>query len=150
MAPNDREAQTKRMNGPESRRRFAASRVARLATIRIDGRPHVVPVVFALDGCLIYSIIDAKPKKSPDLVRLANIRRDPHVSLLVDAYDEAWEHLWWVRADGLARVVASGPEYETAILLLRAKYSQYQDSTASFGAAVVIRVEHWRSWAFAQ
>jgi len=137
------------MNESEARRRFAAARVARLATVRTDGCPHLVPIVFALDGDLIYSIVDAKPKRSLQLVRLANIRREPRVSLLVDAYDDAWEHLWWVRADGRASVVASGPGHATTIRLLQAKYSQYRDSAAPFGAAIITRVERWRSWSFA-
>lgn len=136
------------MNESEARRRFSGARVARLATVRTDGRPHLVPIVFVLDGDLIYSIVDAKPKQSLELVRLTNIRVEPRVSLLVDAYDEEWERLWWVRADGQASVVASGPERAAAIRLLQAKYSQYRDAAALSGAAIITRVERWSSWSF--
>ena len=43
------------MQMAELRRRFAASAVARLATVRPDGAPHVVPVVFALADGAVYS-----------------------------------------------------------------------------------------------
>ena len=87
----------------EARRRLEAARVGTLATVRADGRPHVVPIVFAVEGDVVYSIADPKPKSGLDLLRHRNIRANPPVSLLVDAYDEEWEQLWWVRADGAAR-----------------------------------------------
>ena len=130
----------------EARRRFGIARVAHLATVRADGRPHVVPVVFALDGDVVYSIADPKPKRSLDLLRHRNIGAHPKVSLLVDEYHEPWEGIWWVRADGSARVVDSGPERDTAIDLLRVKYRDYAEWSTPFGAATVITIERWSSW----
>jgi PPOX class probable F420-dependent enzyme len=130
----------------EARRRFAAARVARLATVRPDGRPHIVPIVFALDGDTAYSIADPKPKRGLDLLRHRNIAAHPAVSVLVDEYREPWERIWWVRADGSARVVVSGMERDTALELLRAKYREYAEWTTPFGAATVISVERWSSW----
>jgi PPOX class probable F420-dependent enzyme len=130
----------------DARRRLTAARIARLATVRADGRPHVVPIVFAVDGDMVYSIADPKPKRELDLLRHRNIAANPAVSLLVDEYEESWEHIWWVRADGTARVVEDGPERETAIRLLRAKYAQYATWTTPFGAAIVIGVERLASW----
>jgi PPOX class probable F420-dependent enzyme len=139
-----------RLSDEEARRRFAAARVAHLATVRTDGRPHLVPIVFALDGDRVYSIADPKPKRGPDLLRFRNIAANPAVSLLVDHYDEDWNRLWWVRADGVARVIDDGPERETAIRLLRAKYRQYGEWTTPFGAAMVIRVERLSWWSLDQ
>ena len=131
----------------EAWRRLAASRVAYLATIRADGRPHVVPIVFATgDDRTIYSIADPKPKTGLDLLRLRNIAANPSVSVLADAYDEDWSGLWWVRADGRARVIRDGPGRDTTIRLLRAKYPQYAPWTTPFGAATVIEVERVASW----
>jgi PPOX class probable F420-dependent enzyme len=132
----------------DARARFGQSRAARLATVRPDGRPHVVPIVFALADDLLYSIVDAKPKRGPDLVRLRNIAAEPRVSLLVDHYAEDWRALWWVRADGIATVVESGPPRDVAIRLLREKYAQYGGWATPFGPAVVIRITRWSSWAF--
>ncbi len=131
----------------DARRRFAAARVAHLATVRADGRPHIVPIVFAVNGDTVYSIADPKPKRGLDLLRHRNIAAHPAVSVLVDEYREPWEAIWWVRADGSARVVDFGPERERALELLRAKYPDYAEWTTPFGAATVISVERWASWA---
>jgi PPOX class probable F420-dependent enzyme len=136
------------MDEEEARRRFSQARVARMATADVRGRPYVVPIVFAVDGEAIYSVVDAKPKRSLRLRRLANIEANPQVSLLVDQYDEDWGALWWARADGRARVVGTGPEYERAIALLRAKYPQYE-VWAPIGPAIVVSVGAWRGWSAA-
>ena len=135
-----------KLSADEARRRLVAARTAYLATVRADGRPHVVPIVLAVDGDRIYSIADPKPKDGLDLLRHRNIRANPSVSLVVDEYDEAWERLWWVRADGTARVAEEGPDRDTAIGLLRARYPQYGSWTAPFGAATVIGIERISSW----
>jgi PPOX class probable F420-dependent enzyme len=130
----------------EARRRFGAAQIARLATVRPDGRPHIVPVVFALDGDRISMVVDEKPKRSSDLQRLRNVRANPEVSVLVDCYDDDWSQLWWVRADGHARVIEAGPEHEAATRLLTAKYAPYR-TTQTFATAVIIDVTGWSGWA---
>jgi PPOX class probable F420-dependent enzyme len=132
----------------EARRRFAAARAARLATVDRDGRPHLVPIVFAVEGGRIYSAVDAKPKRGADLRRLANIRAEPRVSLLVDHYAEDWATLWWARADGRGSVVESGPDLERALELLREKYPQYGEPEGAppIGPAIVVAVERWSGW----
>lgn len=121
---------------------FAAARVARLATVSADGRPHVVPIVFAVEGDTIYSAVDGKPKRSRALRRLANIAANPRVSVLADRYDEDWSQLWWVRADGTASVVDSSPDATAA---LAARYPQYLDVSLG-GPFLHIAVDHWASW----
>jgi PPOX class probable F420-dependent enzyme len=92
-----------------ARARFAAARVARLATADAAGVPHLVPVVFAVSGDAVYTAVDHKPKRSSALRRLANVRANAAVALLVDHYDDAdWDGLWWVRADGTGRVLQPG------------------------------------------
>ncbi|MDP9296456.1 MAG: pyridoxamine 5'-phosphate oxidase family protein, partial [Actinomycetota bacterium] len=49
------------------RERLAGGRVAHLATVRPDGGPHVVPIVFALEGDRLYTAIDDKPKRTRGL-----------------------------------------------------------------------------------
>ena len=137
------------MDKTDARRRFADARVGRMATIRADRTPDLVPVVFAVEGDLVYSAVDPKPKTARELVRLRNIRAEPRVQLLVDEYSEDWQRLWWVRADGIARVAGSGPERERAIELLRAKYPQYATLEGDFGAAIVVKVVRWTGWEFA-
>ena len=84
--------------------RFAAAKVARLATVTPDGPPHLVPIVFAVAESTVYTAVDGKPKTSQRLRRLANIEANPRVSILVDHYDDDWSQLWWVRADGIATI----------------------------------------------
>ncbi len=135
-----------RLSEEHARRRVAAARVAYLATVRHDGRPHIVPIVFAVEGDRIYSVADPKPKRGPDLLRFRNIAANPAVSLLVDEYDEDWERLWWVRADGTARVVQDGADRDLTIRLLQVKYAQYRTWSTPFGAAMIVIVERWSSW----
>lgn len=57
------------------------ARTAKLATVRADGRPHVAPIWFDLDGDdLIFTTWH-------ESVKAANLRRDPRVCLCID--DEA-------------------------------------------------------------
>jgi hypothetical protein len=76
------------MDAETARQRFAAARVARLATA--SRPPHLVPVTFAVDGDTVYTAVDAKPKRSRRLRRLANIEADPAVALLADHYSDDW------------------------------------------------------------
>jgi PPOX class probable F420-dependent enzyme len=128
----------------DARRLFAEARVARLATVTEAGRPHVVPVTFAVDGGHIYIAVDAKPKTTRNLRRLRNIRGDPRVAVLADYYDEDWASLWWVRADGLA--VIEQDQMEARIALLAARYRQYRDNRPR-GPVIDITVERWSGWA---
>ena len=139
------------MDADEVRACFVAARVARLATADREGRPHVVPIVFALVGDDLYSAIDLKPKAhvGPDsrLRRLDNIRANPAVSVLVDEYMEDWRQLWWARADGRARVIAAAePEATRAIVALSERYPQYRDA-APPGPVIAIAVDRWSGWA---
>ena len=123
--------------------------MARLATVGPDGRPHVVPVCFAAVGDACYSAVDDKPKTTAALARLANVAAQPAVALLVDHYDEDWETLWWVRADGVARLVEGGPERDAAVAALRAKYAQYADHRL-VDAVLAIEITRWSGWAAAR
>jgi PPOX class probable F420-dependent enzyme len=133
------------MNRLEALQRFAEWRVARLASVGPGGRPHVVPCTFAVAGGRIVSVVDEKPKRTKALQRLANIRSDPRVSLLVDHYEEDWLRLWWVRADGLAEIADAGPERDAAVDALAAKYPQYV-RTPPGGPAVIVTVDRWAWW----
>jgi PPOX class probable F420-dependent enzyme len=131
----------------EARARFAAARVARLATADGAGRPHLVPVAFAVVEDTIYSAVDAKPKRTRALRRLANVRENPAVAMLVDHWDEDdWAALWWVRADGRGRVIDSeDPEARRAVELLRERYPAQREA----GEVLAVEVERWSGWAAA-
>ncbi|KAA0024174.1 TIGR03668 family PPOX class F420-dependent oxidoreductase [Antrihabitans cavernicola] len=134
------------MTSDEVRERFASSPVARLATVGADGRPHLVPVVFALVDDTVCMAVDHKPKTTRALRRLDNIAATGHVSLLVDHYEGDWSQLWWLRVDGNAQVVdADSPDGVTAIDALVAKYPQYDDARPE-GPAIVVRDLQWHHW----
>lgn len=127
------------MTAAEARERFTSARVARLAV----AGPLVVPICFALDGDVIWSAVDAKPKRTRSLRRLRAIAADPTVSLLVDEYDDAdWSRLWWARADGTASAHESAPD---ALSLLRARYPQYAAEPPA-GPFIRIAVTRFTGW----
>jgi PPOX class probable F420-dependent enzyme len=134
------------METAELRRRFAASHVARLSTVRPDGGPHVVPIVFALVGDTVFSAVDAKPKRSTALQRLADVRSEPRCALLVDHYEDDWRRLWWVRADGTGVVVDAPPVEHPGIQALVRRFPQYRDEPPS-GPLLVVTVQRWTGWA---
>jgi PPOX class probable F420-dependent enzyme len=123
----------------------AGARVARLATAEADGRAHLVPVCFALEGARLYSAVDHKPKRSRDLRRLRNVRERPWATLLVDHYEEDWTRLWWVRIRGPAEVLPEGAEAERARDLLVARYAQYRERRPD-GPVLAVTAEEWRGW----
>lgn len=138
------------MSPDQARERFAAARVARLATADAAGRPHLVPIVFVVVRKTVYSAVDAKPKRTTALRRLANVAVNPSVALLVDHYDDAdWTALWWVRADGAGRILAaSGAEARRAIELLAERYPQDRDEPAE-GPVLAVDVARWSGWSAA-
>ena len=135
-----------RLTEEEAQRRLAGARVARLATTGGDGQPHLVAVTFAVDGDLIYTAVDHKPKKSPNLRRLRNIRENPKVALLADHYSEDWDELWWVRVDGWASVVEDERALQDPLDVLAERYEQYQLRRPA-GPVIVIQVDRWKGWA---
>ena len=136
------------METAEVRRRFASSPVARLSTVRPDGGPHVVPIVFAVVDDTVFSVVDAKPKRSANLQRLTNVRADPRCALLVDHYEDDWRRLWWVRADGMGEVVDTPLPGHPGIRALAERFPQYRDEPPS-GPLLVVMVSQWTGWASA-
>jgi PPOX class probable F420-dependent enzyme len=127
-------------------RRLATSALsARLATIDPDGAPNLVPIVFAIDGDVLYSAVDDKPKTTMRLRRLANVRRDPRVTVLVDHYEDDWSALWWVRLRGQGRVLDAGDERERALDLLAERYEPYRRRRPS-GPVIAVDVTEWTGW----
>ena len=116
------------------------ARVGRLATADAAGRPLVVPVCYVFDGDRCYSAVDAKPKRTRELRRLKNIAANPHVSLVVDVWDEDWSRLCWVIVEGRAEVLTAGAPFTAAIDLLAAKYPQYDRLPLDRAGGAVIAI----------
>ncbi|MBE9374936.1 TIGR03668 family PPOX class F420-dependent oxidoreductase [Saccharopolyspora sp. HNM0983] len=133
-----------RITRAQARDRFARGRVARMASADAGGRPHLVPVVFAVVEDVIVTAVDHKPKSTARLKRLDNIAANPAVSLLVDHYAEDWNLLWWVRVDGSARV-GTAAEHPELVDALVAKYEQYRQQRPRAGL-IVIEPASWSGW----
>jgi PPOX class probable F420-dependent enzyme len=133
------------MTDHEMRQRFAQASVLRLATADAAGRPHLVPATFAVLGDVIAIAVDHKPKRHSNLKRLRNIQENPKVALLVDHFEDDWQRLWWVRADGEARMIDDELAQELVDALVD-KYAQYRDRRPS-GPVIEIRVSRWSGWA---
>lgn len=125
--------------------RLTTARVARLATTDPDGRPHLVPIVFAVERNTLYSAVDRKPKRSQRLRRIENARARPDVTILVDHYDDDWSRLWWIRVRGRARVLDAGDERERALALLAEKYPQYRAEPPD-GPVLAVDIVDVREW----
>ena len=116
--------------------------VARLATVDPQGRPHVVPICFVLDGDTLYTAVDEKPKRTRRAASGSrNIEANPRVEVLIDHYEDDWSRLWWVRLRGTARVV----EDPRAVELLAAKYPQYAERPPA-GPVIAVAIEERSEW----
>ncbi|MFH8410720.1 TIGR03668 family PPOX class F420-dependent oxidoreductase [Streptomyces sp. NPDC018019] len=133
-----------KLSEAQCRDRFDGARVLRLATADADGRPHLVPATFVRRGEEIAIAVDSKPKSNRNLKRLRNIIENPAVSVLVDQYDDGWQHLWWVRADGDAAVVDITSEARLTDALVE-RYPQYREAFPK-GPLIVISVHKWVGW----
>jgi PPOX class probable F420-dependent enzyme len=123
-------------------------RVARLSTVDAKGWPHIVPIVFVFDGRRLFTPIDNKPKrvKPGQLQRVRDIQGNPQVAVLFDEYDEDWHKLAWVQIRGMAVFLESGPDRETGIALLEARYPQYSTLPLAESPVIVITVQDLVSW----
>jgi PPOX class probable F420-dependent enzyme len=133
---------------PEDETFVGEARVARLATVDALNRPHIVPVCFVYQDGAVYSVLDAKPKRVPatQLRRVRNFLANPNVQLLVDRYDDDWSRLAYVQLRGRAELLQPGPEHDTALTALRAKYPQYAAMPLEHAPIIKLTIEDSVSW----
>lgn len=119
---------------------LSSHRVGHLATASAEAAPHVIPVCYALDSQGVCFMADGKPKRGParEILRLRNLRENPRAALVVDDYDDQWEHLAWVMVRGPAVVVEEG--YEACLELLRLRYPQYREMELHPGQNPIVRI----------
>lgn len=125
---------------------LATARVAHLATAGVDGRPHVVPICFAWVPPVLYSAIDGKPKGHATLRRLRNIVDSGRAAVVVDTWNEDWSKLAYVLLEGPAVILTDGTERDEALLLLTAKYPQYDDLPLIDNVVIRITAERRVAW----
>jgi PPOX class probable F420-dependent enzyme len=128
------------------------ARVARLATIDSEFKPHVVPVVFVFDGNHFFIPVDEKRKtaKPERLKRIKNIQDNPNVALLIDHYVEDWTKLAFVMIQGKASVASKregNVQVRQAYKKLMTKYIQYR--TVGVGEmCIIITPKKVASWSY--
>lgn len=81
------------------------ARTGKLATVREDGRPHIAPFWFDMDGDVLVFMT------GENTVKGKNIRRDPRVSICVDDEKPPFS---FVIFEGLAAIVS--PPYEEFLM----------------------------------
>lgn len=125
--------------------KLATARFGLLTTVRPDGRPHAVPIVFAVVSGHLITAVDHKPKSTRKLTRIKNIEHNAAVSVLVHHDSEDWTELWWVRADGEAAI----REVPEPIWLdaLAAKYPQYE-ALPPGGPWIDVTIGHVAGWSY--
>lgn len=132
-----------------ARELLAATRVAHLATADQYARPHAVPIVFVWREGIVYTPLDRKPKREDDwhaLRRVRNIETNGRVAIVVDRYDEDWSRLAWVLLEGVATILESGHERDSAAKLLTEKYAQYEKLSLDGRPIVRVEIEHEGEW----
>lgn len=134
---------------PAERGYIETARIGRLATADTEGRPHVVPVCFALVDDEVVTPIDEKPQDvPPDVLRRSrNIRENPHVALVVDHYTEVWSQLGWVQVRGTAtHLNPDDPFHADAVVALQGKYDQYMTHALDDRPVIRLTPRRVRSW----
>ncbi len=125
---------------------LVSARRAVMTTVDSEGRPHAVPVVFAIYGDDLVTPIDRKPKSGRKLARIRNLERNPNVTLLADKWAEDWKEAAWVmiRGRGIVQPAESARRELEAII---ARYPDYRDVLEN---SQVIRIVPerilWWSW----
>jgi len=135
---------------PEERDEFVARKlVARMATLRADGWPHVTPIWYVWeDGRFLLSLGNSRR-------HLANLRRDPHVTMCVDIDPRVEDPTKTPRAAvcfGLAELVEEGPLVREVTEKMELRYlgavpPEFEEALWFEGRTVVIiEPQRWLAW----
>jgi nitroimidazol reductase NimA-like FMN-containing flavoprotein (pyridoxamine 5'-phosphate oxidase superfamily) len=107
-----------------------AHELCRLATASREARPHVVPVIYALDGENIIIAIDYGTKK------LSNLRQNHRVALVVDDYHP--NHA--VMVEGECEILERGKEYLRLLRILFDRFETYRKHPWGEGESPILKV----------
>ncbi len=113
-----------------------------------SGAPHVVPICFVLEAGIIYTTIDAKPKRvdAPGLRRVRNILENPQVALVFDRYVEDWSRIGYVIVTGQGTLTENENERLMAEHALRDKYPQHHEMLPVGCPVIRIKPSRVFSW----
>ena len=104
--------------------------LCRLATASKGGRPHVVPVIYTLDGENIIIAIDYKTKK------LKNLKENPKLALVVDDYRPNRG----LMVEGDCEILERGSEYLRLLQILFDRFVFYRKNPGGEGESPILKV----------
>ncbi len=126
---------------PEPVKQFiAAARVSRIASVRPDGEPHVIPVCPVFDGDSTVYVDIGRRYTTAEALQDA-----PRIAVLIDEYDDVWSRLKGVLLR--CRVEeAVGEERDRAWAMIREKFPQYKPIGWEPRLTLALRIYEWRQW----
>lgn len=104
--------------------------LCRLATASKDARPHVVPVIYAMDGEDVIVAVDYGTKK------LRNVKQNSRVALVVDEYHPNRA----VMVEGECEILERGKEYLRLLGALFDKFETYRKNPWGEGESPILRI----------
>lgn len=107
-----------------------AHEICRLATASKDAKPHVVPVIYAVDGEDVVIAIDYKTKK------LSNLRENPRAALIVDEFRPNRG----LMVEGDCEILERGKEYLRLLQVLFDKFDYYRKNPWGEGESPILKV----------
>ena len=135
---------------PEEREEFLSRKlVARMATQRGDGWPHVTPIWYVWEGGRFLLSLGNSRR------HLANLRRDPHVTMCVDIdprVDDPTKTPRSVVCFGLAELIDEGPLVREVTEKMEMRYlgavpPEFEEALWFEGrTVVVIDPQRWLAW----
>jgi PPOX class probable F420-dependent enzyme len=147
MASNQRSQVV--MSDDEVARFLEQSRIATMATVGADGRPHLVAMWFGLVDGHVYFETKAKSQKA------VNLRRDPRITVSLEAGD-TYDQLRGVSIDGTTAIIddpASDEYWAAGVSVFERYQGPYSEDMRPFVEAmmnkrIVVRVDplRVRSW----
>lgn len=107
-----------------------AHELCRLATASKKAKPHVVPVIYAVDGEDVVIAIDYKTKK------LANLLENPRVALVVDEFSPNRG----LMLEGDCEIFERGKEYLRLLKVLFDRFDYYRNNPWGEGESPILKV----------
>jgi nitroimidazol reductase NimA-like FMN-containing flavoprotein (pyridoxamine 5'-phosphate oxidase superfamily) len=115
---------------PKEMRFLKSHELCRLATASKEAMPHVVPVIYALDGENLVIAIDYKTKK------LKNLIENPRVALIVDEYHPNRG----LMVQGDCEIHERGKEYLRLLQILFDRFVFYRKNPWGEGESPILKV----------
>lgn len=119
---------------------LAAARVCRIATVRADGQPHLIPVCPVYNGDQILYVDIGSRSASAE-----GVGGNGLVAVLVDEYDEDWSRLKGLLLRCRAQAL-EGEAVEAAWRQIREKYPQYGSVGWEPRLTLALSIQEWRQW----